>query len=178
MKRAMLIGLVAFGPIAVRAADSPTPFDAKPGLWEVTTDIGGRAMPTIPQIPAETLARLPPQQRAQIEAMMKGRGGTAGGTKFCMSPDSLKQGAPIGQVDKSCTSKVVSSSATRQQIHLDCVREGVKTTADMTVERVDAEHITANMSMQPSGGAPATTMKASLKWLASDCGDVKPAGAK
>lgn len=157
-------------------------FDVKLGLWESTTQTEMPGMSSMPGIPAEALAQMPPEQRARLEAMMKGRGAGGPGaikTKYCLTEESLKQGQ-VGQVDKSCTYKVVSSSPSKQVIHMDCKKDGTTMTGDMTVVRVDEGHYTATVAMKSSGGEVPVNVKMSLdnKWLSSNCGSVKPVVAK
>ena len=186
LRIAILAGVAALLPMTAWAADEFKPFDVKLGLWETTTttEIAGMpAMPAMPQIPEEQLAKMPPQQRAQIEAMMKARG--AGGprtmnSKACMTRESLNRGLAFGREDNACTRKVVSSSANRQEIHMECTHEKVTTTGDMIIERVDTEHVKGTVVMKSSGSEKPLDMKMSFntKWVSSDCGDVKPLGAK
>jgi hypothetical protein len=169
------VGLAALWPLASWAADDITPFEGKTGLWEAATEISG--MPAMPAIPEETLARMPAAQRAQVEAMMKGRGaggGLATTSKVCLTRESFDKSAAFGQTDKSCTYKVVSSSSSTQQIHVECDKANTKTTGDMTIERVDAEHVKGTMSMKSSASPQPMNMKISFTWLSADCGDVKP----
>ena len=184
MRIYVCIGAAVCLQMAGWAADIK-PFDAKLGLWESTstTEMGGMpAMPAMPQIPPETLAKMPPAQRAQVEAMMKGRG--PGGprsntTKYCLTKESLEKAMAFAQGDKSCTPTVVSSSSSKQEIHMDCTREGTHMTGDVTVERVDAEHAKGAMKLKAEGDHPITINSTfQSKWLSSDCGDVKPAMAK
>ena len=178
---------ICSGALLLAAAALPAqdvkPFDIKVGLWETstTTEMSGMAMPNMPQIPPEALARMPPEQRARIEAMMKGRGGSPNAmtVKSCMTKESLDRGALFNQQDKSCTMKVVSSTPSKQVMHMDCTRDNNHMTGDMTVERVDAEHAKGNMVMK-SEGEHAMNMKMSFqtKWLSADCGDVKPVSPK
>src|SRR5512140_2637124 len=139
VKLTILAGLAVLLPVAALAADDIRPLDAKVGLWEssVTTEMGGRAMPAMPQIPPETLARMPPKQREQMEAMMKGRagGGAPITTKVCLTRESLSSGALGRRDNSSCTTKVVSSSSSKQVIQMDCAQGEVKSTGEMTVER-------------------------------------------
>ncbi|HJT88621.1 MAG TPA: DUF3617 domain-containing protein [Bryobacteraceae bacterium] len=181
MRTAILIALAA-APLACWAADQITPFDAKPGLWETTSTSEMSGMPAMPQIPPETLARMPPEQRARIEAMLKNMGGPHTTTaKACITRESLQKGLDFSR-RQECTQKVVSSSASKQQIHVECTtgQGKVKTTGDVTVERLDSEHAKGNVTMQASEGGPQMNMKMSFnsKWLSSDCGDVKPFDGK
>jgi hypothetical protein len=139
-------------------------------------------MPAMPQIPEAALAKMSPQQRAQMEAMMKSRAG--GGapqttTKVCLTRESLSAGA-FGRQDSSCTTKVVSSSSSKQVVHVECAHGEIKTAGDVTVELVDPEHIKGTMLMKSMLGGQNTDMKMSFsnKWLAADCGDVKPVRPK
>jgi hypothetical protein len=168
---------------AVLPADDIKPFDVKLGLWETTstTEMSGMAMPAMPQIPPDALSRMPPEQRARIEAMMKGRGGSprTATVKSCITKDTLAQAGAFGQSDKSCTMKVVSSTPAKQVMHMDCTRENNHMTGDITIDRVDAEHVKGLSSIK-SEGEHAVTIKSTFetKWLSSDCGDVKPISPK
>jgi len=168
---------------AALPAQDIKPFDVKLGLWETTstTEMNGMAMPNMPQIPPEALAQMPPEQRARIEAMMKGRGGSGPGTttRYCVTKESLQRPMAFGQQERACTTKVVSSTSSKQVMHMDCTRGETHMTGDMTVERVDAEHAKGAMTVKAEG-EQAVGMKMSFqtKWLSADCGSVKPAGAK
>lgn len=185
----ILLAIALLCPLASWAQDIK-PFDAKVGLWEstVTTEITGMpAMPAMPAIPEESLAKMPPAQRAQVEAMMKGRGGMGSPrtttSKSCLTRESLNK-ALFDNQDQSCTRKLVSSSSTSQQIHFDCTRSNMKTTGDLNLERVDAEHVKGTMVMKSAGTDAGNgrnmdmKMSFNTKWLSPDCGDVKPAGEK
>jgi hypothetical protein len=170
-------------PIAAWPAADVKPLNAKPGLWEssVSTETAGRpAMAGMPQIPPEALAKMPPQQRAQLEAMMKSRsGGRPITTKVCLTRESLSSGV-YAHRDKSCTTRVISSSSTTQVLHVDCNRDELKSSGDVTVELLDPQHIRGTMVMKSSASGQTTEMKMSFdnKWIADDCGAIKPAVPK
>jgi hypothetical protein len=164
---------------AALPAQEIKPFDVKLGLWESTlsTEMSGMAMPTAPQIPPDALSRMPPEQRARVEAMMKGRGGSPRSmtVKSCITKETLSRAGAFGQPDKSCTMTVVSSTPTKQVLHMDCTRDNNHMTGDTTIERVDAEHVKGTTLIK-SEGEHAINMKSNFetKFLSSDCGDVKP----
>ena len=180
-----LFAIVLLCPLFSWAADI-RPVDVKLGLWEntVTTEIAGMSMPGLSE---EQLAKIPPEQRAQVEAMLKGRGAAANPrsitVKACMTRESLNR-ALYDNNDKSCTTKLVSSTSDSQQIHIDCTHGNTKTSGDLNLERVDAEHVKGSMVMKSTGDSSTggrsveTKMTFSNKWLSSDCGNVKPAGDK
>jgi uncharacterized protein DUF3617 len=184
VKLTILIGIVALCPLASFAADEVKPFDAKPGLWETTTSMDMPGVPAMPQIPEEALSKMTPQQRAQMEAMMKGRGGAGPRTtttKSCLTKESLSKAFAFRENERACTQKVVSSSSSKQEIHLECNQGQVKSSGDITVERIDAEHAKGTMLMKASEGSTPIgpmNMKVSFnsKWVSADCGDVKPFG--
>lgn len=185
MKSSILATIALLSPLALRA-DDIKPFDAKTGLWETTSTMemsGMPAMPQMPAIPEEQLSKMTPQQRAQIEAMIKSRMGGIGAprtttSKTCMTADSMKQALNMSK-QENCTQKVISSSSSMQNIHVECTQGKMNMTGDMMVERVDSEHAKGNVMMKATGEQN-MTMKMSFtsKWLGSDCGDVKPLGAK
>lgn len=189
MKR-ILLAILAMCPAAVWAQDLK-PVDVKPGLWENTTtsEISGMAMPAMPQLTPDQLGKMPPEARARMEAMMRGGAGSprTSTTKACVTREQLSK--PLfDSGDKSCTYKLVGSSSGSQQIHVECTRGNSKTAGDLNLERVDSEHLKGNMNMKTSvdstasGSSAGQNMNIKIsftnKWLASDCGDVKPSGEK
>lgn len=184
----ILFAIVLACPAAVWCQDIK-PVDIKPGLWENTTtsEISGVTMPTMPQLTPEQLAQMPPAARARLEAMKGGAGAPRTNTnKVCISRETLTR--PLfDNGDKACDYKLVNSSSTHQQIHVECTRGNTKTLGDLNLDRVDSEHLKGNMLMKTSGDSSTKdsagqnmTIKISFsnKFLSSDCGDVKPAGQK
>ena len=186
MKRFLLAGAAVLlpGAVVTLAADVK-PFDAKVGLWEATTVTEMQGMPEVkvPQIPPETLAKMPPAQRAQVEAMLK-NAGSAGAprttvSKSCTTKESLSRGdlgAPENK-ESNCTRQVISSTSSKIQMHIECSpARGGKSVGDVTMERIDSEHVKSNMVMKIDSNGRTIDMKmtTSSKWLSADCGDVKP----
>ena len=85
----------------------------------------------------------------------------------------------MGQ-NENCTRKVIASSASMQNIHVECTQGKMNMIGDLMVERVDSEHAKGTMTMKSATGDQPMNMKMSFttKWLSADCGDVKPAGGK
>ncbi len=176
------LGIAVLCAAGCWAADGLTPLDVKPGLWETKThhQMGGMGnMPAMPAIPPETLAKMPPEQRARVEAMMKAHAaGGAGGitTKTCVTPEQLKNAMAFNRGDRSCTQKVVSSDSSRWQVRIDCNENAHKMTGDLTVERIDSTHVKGNMVAKGGVNEHPVDMKMSFEstWISSDCGNVKP----
>ena len=187
MRTLILAGTLA--AISVAAADLK-PLDAKLGLWETTTTTemdGMPAMPAMPQIPKETLDKMPPAQRAQLEAAMKSRGSLASPrmttAKSCTTKESLSRGFGMPEhKGVECKRDVISSSSSGMQLHLQCnpTNGGPASISDMTMTRIDGEHVRGNMvsKMDVEGKTMTVKMNFASKWLAADCGDVKPYSGK
>ncbi len=197
MKTTILFGIAMLCPLAALTAQEIKPFDARPGLWETTTNIEVSGMPAIPQsampqLTPDQLAKMPPAARQQLEAMMAGRGGAprATTTKSCVTKESLDKAMAFGNNNQAnCNRRIVNSSPSKIEVHVDCAPDKMNMTMvmDATVERVDAEHVKFSGTMKNSGTGSGTgntvrtvesKMSATSKWLSADCGDVKPAGEK
>jgi hypothetical protein len=159
-------------PLAGWAAD-PVPMNVKLGLWETTltnqTDISSL-------VPPEALAKMPPEQRAKMEAAMQGRGGPrTSTTKRCVTKDTMNEAlasASAGNTkQQNCTRTWVSSTSTKQVIHMECTSGTRKTSGDIQVEAVDRETTKGSMVMT-SGEGRNMKMEWTSKWLGADCGDV------
>jgi len=153
-------------------------FDIKPGLWDITNTVQMSGMPPIPN-----LDQMPPEQRARIEAAMKNMAGTPHTAKSCVTRDSIEKAiaASNNTRNNSCAPKLISVSASKVELHVDCAPEkgDSKTSGDMTIERKDPEHFTGTGAMKSTGAnGRAMDMKWSMTgaFVSSDCGSVKPSG--
>jgi len=157
---------------AMRAAD-PVPMDVKPGQWEatVTSHINGLSM-GMPQLPPEQLAKLPPEQRARIEAMLKGSAHTST-SKSCVKKEDL--GKMNFNKDQSCKTTLVSSSGSKQEIHMECDHQGDKQTGTITIQALNSESIKFNIqtSGTSNGKSVSMTIDGTSKWLGPVCEDSK-----
>src|SRR5690242_3115927 len=117
-------------PLASRAADEFKPMDVKPGLWETTVST---QMTGMPPIPPEALARLTPEQRAQMEAVLKqrsGQGPRATTSKSCVTKDDLNKPLSFNDtVKQSCKSTIIRSSSSEQEVRLDCSEGAIQGSA-------------------------------------------------
>ena len=171
MKTTILFGIAMLCPLAALTAQEIKPFDAKPGLWETATTIEISGMPDMP-----------------------GGRGAAGAPrtstrKSCVTKESLNKGIPFDNSNPAnCTRKILSSSSSKVEMHIECSPDqssmNMKMVSDMTLDRLDAEHIKVSGISKTSGAGRSgdrtmeTKITMNSKWLSSDCGDVKPAGDK
>lgn len=162
--------LTVFAASAAWAADA-VPMDVKTGQWETTVSSRVSGV-QIPAIPPEQLARMPADQRARLEAMMKQAGNNNTTTKSCIKKEDLTK-LQLNN-DQNCKSTLVSSSKTKQELHLECERNGNKQTATMTIEAQGPESVKFAMQASNEGTANMNmTMTGSSKWLGPDCAPSK-----
>jgi len=167
-KHVLAVLILAAG--ASLAADL-TPLNLKPGLWETTTVQERSGMPSIPP---ERLAAMPPEARARIEAMTASKpAGTT--TQSCRLDKDLRPFT--NDTNKSCTTTIVTSTGSKQEVKLECSMSGNTGTGRATVEAKDSEHVNGLVTMHMGANGRTMDMKITItaKWLSSDCGNVKPA---
>ena len=176
MRNVIFLGAALLASLAAWAADDIKPLDVKLGLWEstVSTQMSG-----LPPIPAEALARLSPDQRAQMEAMIKQRQAQSAvpkTNKSCLTKEGLAQAMSFGNMgnNDACKRTVVSSSSSNAEIRFECSdpKTSTKTTGTMHVEALNSENVKGNSQVTSGNGT--NTMNAQVtftaKWLSSDCG--------
>ena len=139
MKARILLGLALLWALPSWTADSIQPLDVKLGLWETstTTDMSG-----MPPMPADLLAKLTPEQRAKMEAAMKARAAQGAKTttrRTCLTKEELSKALTFGDDDKSCQRTIISSSRSKQEVHLECTNETMKRSGDVHIEAINAE---------------------------------------
>ena len=188
MRTFLVAGASLLLPLASVALPADTKlFDAKLGLWETTTTTemeGMPAMPAMPQIPKESLDKMPAAQRERVEAMLKNRANPGAPrtmtSKSCTTKETLARGFGVPEnKNVDCTRQIVSSSSSKAQIHVECTPAGgggMKSSGDVAMERIDAEHVNGTMVTKSMAGEKTITVKMSFtsKWVSADCGDVKP----
>jgi len=156
------------------AAD-PTPLNVKTGEWEttLTTETAGQL-----PIPQEMLDKLTPEQRAKMEAAMKARNAQGAHTnahKSCVKKEDLDKPFGNDETRKSCKQTIVTSSATRQEIHMDCEIGGGKQSGTLKVEALDSGNVKGSMQMVASNGGRSMNVNSSFsaKWLGPVCTESK-----
>lgn len=112
---AAAIGMgLAVAPLAGRTEA----FDIKAGAWEVTTTtaINGTLMPK------ETLEKMPPEQRAKFEQVMRARAAkpnTHTRTR-CVTKEELARSEVLQPESPKCTRNVISQTARKLEVEETC----------------------------------------------------------
>jgi len=169
----MVLGLIP-GPIiplmaSCARADS---FNAKPGAWEMTITTLTTGMPA----PPDVLAKMSPEQRAKIEAMMQARAGkpSTHGYPSCLTQKDLDEDRIIKKSDgeDQCTQKVITKSANRLVLEKTCPAPRAST-SKMTMEAKTPESIVASIDMVQGGAEGKVHVDMKGHWLSASCAGVK-----
>lgn len=159
------------------------PIDVRTGLWEIVTQrsmTGMPKMPEMPAIPPEALARMPPAQRAQLEAALKARRSAGSGeyvSKVCITPESLRKGPDFGtRREANCRRTKNVRTARGWQFQEVCRPDGRDQVLDVNYTAVNRETIEGTVNIAMRDGGQDITMKQVTRgrWLGPDCGKVKP----
>jgi hypothetical protein len=170
----ILLGVAFLFPFLMQSGPSITPLNVKVGLWEttVTMNMGGMA-----GIPDSVLAQMPPDQRAKIQQAIQAQNGKPMTSKSCVTKERLQNSNPFQKPTPGCTYTVLSSSESKMEVKMVCVRNGMTMNGSVVVTATDSENIkgaintnTASSSGSSSGGMK---MDFTSKWIGSSCGDVK-----
>jgi hypothetical protein len=163
-------GFVVLMGVASFAADV-TPLDVKAGEWETTMVMQG-AGPAAAAIRPETLARMSPEQRAQMEAALKEAGKpTTSVARKCIKKEDLSQPLALGPSRPNCKANLVSSSRTKQEVHMECAEKGATSVGTVHVEAANPETIKFDMQITTTlnGRSSTITSNATSKWIGATC---------
>lgn len=147
------------------------PLNAKTGAWEMTTTVLTTGMPA----PAETLAKMPPEQRAKIEKMMQARAGKPSirVTKNCVTQEKLDQDRIIKSDDEGqCKKKIISKSANKIVFEQTCGAPRASTST-VALEAKTPESIVASMDMVQGGASGKVHVDIKGRWLGASCAGIK-----
>ena len=156
--------VIAAGLSALVLAQTPN-MNVKLGLWEMTMslDMG-------PAGGIDT-SKMPPEQRAQVEAMMKGRGMAPMVIKNCMTKEKLaEQKFTTDRPGQTCTQKVTKATATTLDMVQTCTGDQPMT-SEIHIEMVTPASM--KMVAKQIGGRGPATVTMTGKWISENCGEVK-----
>ena len=181
MRSKFLLSLIIFSSLTFWAADKLTPLNIKEGLWEMTVT---HSMTGMPAIPADTLAKMSPEQRARVEAAMK-QSGMSGPTadvhKECVTREKLDKQLAFDEnrkdkdrdQDKDCTRTVVNATGSKLEIKFHC--EQSSTDGTLLLEAVASDSVKGSMHSVTNSHGRTMNMDFtfSSRYLGAACGDVK-----
>jgi Protein of unknown function (DUF3617) len=155
-----------------------------PGLWEhsVTMKTDSGRMEAGMARMQQQLAAMPPEKRKQVEAMMAGQGmGAMGGgagqpmvVKVCLTPEQAA-GDEMPQSDGQCKQLSQERSGKTLRFKFACSGERAATgEGEYTLDSDKAHHGRTVISTTAQGKPERMDMTHTARWLAADCGAVKP----
>jgi len=164
--------------VAAVVAQRPVP-PVKPGLWEMRTsmlDANGKEM-TPPEQAA--LANMPPEARARIEEMMKGRGlslpDANGAMKVCVTKEMFESGRWQQMASEAgCTTNFSTQTSSTWKWHSSCPSLNSESDGETVFSSAESYRTTLKKTVTVKDKPTTSTRIVSSKWLSADCGDVKP----
>jgi Protein of unknown function (DUF3617) len=154
-----------------------------PGLWENTISMkgGDNRMEAAMARMQEELAKMPPEQRKQMEAMMASRGmamGGAGGApnavRVCISKEQAERNElPTGN-DGRCTRDSLERSASTLKFKVTCTDPVGSGEGTFNFSSDKAYSGSMVMNVTRDGRAMRMEIQQQGKWLGADCGALKP----
>ena len=170
----IFLALIVFSSLTLWAADSITPLNVKEGLWEMTVTHSMSGMPATPNIPPDVLAKMPPEQRARIEAAMKG-GPSTDVRKECITKEKLEKHSAFSNNRGDCTRTVVNSTGSKLEVKIHCEEKQASTDGTLVLETVGSDRVKGTMQAVTNANGHTMNMNFtfSSKYLGPACGDVK-----
>ena len=96
-------------------------------------------------------------------------------TKHCVTKETINEALASANTSarQNCTRTFVTSTSSKQVVHMECTSGDMKTSGDVQVEVIDRENTKGSMAMSSMGGRGGNMkMEFNSKWLGADCGDV------
>lgn len=154
----------------------------RPGLWEHSFTIktqSGEMEAAMAQMQKE-LAGMPPEQRKMIEQMMELKGvgmGTKGtSVEMCVTKEMSEDGF-VPQNDGDCKQQIIKQTGNRITFTFDCAGDPPTSgEGEITMSNSKAYTGKATINTKVDGKTERMEMTQAGKWLANDCGKVKPLG--
>ena len=174
MRTQFFLALIVLSSLILWAADNITPLNVKEGLWEVTSTHSMTGMPAMPNIPPEALAKMPPEQRARVEAMMKG-GASTDVRKECVTKEKLEKRSAFSDNRGDCTRTVVHSTGSKLELKFHCEERQASTDGTLVLEALGSDNVKGTMHSVTNTHGQTMNMDFtfSSKYLGPACGDVK-----
>ncbi len=176
VSRTLISGVAFFTCWSLAAYAVPITLKLRPGLWEMTSQ--GENSGALP-MPAEALARLPPDRRAKMEAALaasRARAAKPHVSRQCITAESLQRGIDLDEKrGRDCQERVISSSSSDMDIQVECKGPRLTSSGNVHFTATGAERLNGTINMKISDGAQNMTMRRVIegRWIAADCGGVK-----
>jgi Protein of unknown function (DUF3617) len=171
MKRVLYFGAIAAGVLALPIAAFAS--HGKVGLWEITTtmNMGGGGMPD--------LSKLPPDQRAMVEAQLKRSGVSMTGNtvtaQHCMTAAEVAQDKPpaMGHM-KDCNVQNMKFTGGSMTADTVCSSANMTGSGHIAVAYTGDSSYSGSMTFTGTAQGHPMSMNNTFsgRWVAADCGSV------
>jgi hypothetical protein len=178
--------LVALAMFAIACAAPAHAQKIRPGLWENSVAMkssGGQVEAAMAQMQAQ-LASMPPEQRAQVEAMMANQGiGMAAGkpntVRSCISPEMAARDQ-FDTGDGRCKSTGHTRSGNVVRFKFVCQPDASGAAGEGEGEFTLVSDTENRGKMRINATRQGQTLRMEMdttsRWLGADCGTLKPVG--
>ena len=163
---------------ATAALAARVSLDVAPGLWEFST--AGSAS-GVPVIPPEAMARMKPEQRVMLQAMLIAliaQANTPHTIKMCITPDQLRAGFDPNRLTyPGCHHQIGSGVTDHLDMHVECTgKEPLE--GRLRVDAVNRRTLEGDLKVDAGRGPDGLSVRQSVhgRWLGADCGDTPPLG--
>jgi hypothetical protein len=142
------------------------PLKAKTGAWEFTMTLVTTGVP----IPAEALAKMPPEQRSIIEKVMLEREGKPSSVlmKHCVTQNDLDQDRMLKQDLGGRCKKVFISKSAEKVIYDQSCAAPYSSISNVTIKVITPENILASID-EVKNGAGKTHLDIKGRWIGFSC---------
>jgi hypothetical protein len=164
---------LALSASGLAAPAQPAP-PIKTGLWQIQTEreVNGQKMPDA----SERMKNMPPEKRAQVEAMMKQRGmamdGT-GGSQVCYTREALER-SPWAEQHTSCKVSFSHRDAASWKWHSTCQQFASESDGEIVFKSRESYTVKVASVSKMGGKVSNSRITMTGKWLSADCGSIKP----
>lgn len=156
----------------------------KPGLWEMQTRMqhGNAEQQNAMAQMRKQMESMPPAQRKQMEAMLAQQGMSLSkdgmGMKTCITPEmASRYDVPPQREENGCTTKAQPRAGNVVRFSYQCTKPPSQGEGTVTWNGSEAYSTRVESTTTVGGKAEKSTIESSGRWLAGDCGSVKPMGA-
>ena len=147
----------------------------KPGLWEVTVKAGvnGQQLPDM----QEMLAKVPPEMREQVKAMMAKKGNSmtdAGAMRVCLTAEQIASNEYGADPKGHCKATDIQKQGNKTTVKLLCDKPKGEGVTELTIRNEKSWQSVTHMTMEEHGKQQQVSSESSAEWVSADCGDVQP----
>lgn len=175
MRNKLFFALIVFCLLTLGFADNIVPLNVKEGLWEVTVTHSMTGMPPMPNLSPDMLAKMPPEQRARIEALTSGKPSTDI-RKECVTKEKLEKHSAFTNNRDTCTNTVVNSTGRKLEVKFHCEEKQSIADGNFVMETIGTDNAKGTMHMATnsnSGHNMTMDFTITSKYLGAECGAIK-----